>query len=1150
MIRGGSSKPTFAEHPADDFAGETVPGADAMAAATRENRSRAVTRYCKGVIHLTGGLGAGLAIVLVMLAWQLSKGPVGLGFLTSYIERAINTPDRPYRVQLGDTILTWAGWERAVDIRVINVVALDDKNVVKARIPEIAFSLSGEALLIDRKFAPKSIELFGPEVRVRRSRDGKFSIGVGDKANAGPEPAEPAGMELAQRLLGDPEPGSPLAYLTRLNIIGAETVIADEVLGETWRAPAADIRLRRDVLGVQGEVTLDMQLYGRPAEVHIAGGYQSATRRLDVGVNFSEIAPATLARFHEALEPLQVFDLPFKGTVTLGMELGGTPEAVGFDLQGGAGAFQVPGEAAQRIPVEQVVLRGRYTGAGRNFEISELDIQAADGVKVLVPGTKSHRLPLASLKAAGRYSGVEKTAEVDRIDLDLRGPKVSAKGRALDLGAAPVISFEIDVNETPLDDLPTYWAPEWAPDARVWILENVSDGVIPAVSVNARLRRDESGEVHVDYLTGGISVTGATVDYLNPMPKIRNAQGKGTFTRSKFDMAITSGSTNGLTINKGRVLLFDLDTNIEKADIEVDISGALNDALDLIDHEPLGYASAVGVVPDETSGDASVRLTVAFPLRKDLDIENVRITADSEVRAADLPGALRGHDIANADLDLTIAKTGMEIKGKGDVGNIPVALNWRENFGDNVAFRTILDLSGKVTDIQQIRDLGLGVPIIKPEYIDGGLEADVRFTVLSETDTRVEIRADLSDARVKIAPLKWRKPKELGGRAEVNLSLDGDKVGKISHFAFYGGDMAAEGRALFDADTGDLSRIDFNQFSLGRTEMKGAVIRRADGAWDMGFHGDSLDLSAFWGDFKYQKPFTGNEEPVTPRPDMVLAMEFDSIWLDETTRLKTVSGTFARKTDAWETVLLRAELPGGGLMDVTLRPDDKGVRNLGVNTTDAGDFLRTIGLYDNMTGGELRLFGRFDDTSPQRPLTGRLQARNYRITGAPALAHVVSMMALTGIADVLRGEGLGFNILDIPFVKKDGLIEIRDAKAAGTSLGFTASGLVDAAKDELDLKGTIVPAYALNNALGRLPVLGDLLTGGESGSGLFAANFGVEGSIDEPDVSVNPLSALAPGVLRDLFGIFDGSSSNGGAESGGAGASDGRSDFFPGVESR
>ena len=64
-----------------------------------------------------------------------------------------------------------------------------------------------------------------------------------------------------------------------------------------------------------------------------------------------------------------------------------------------------------------------------------------------------------------------------------------------------------------------------------------------------------------------------------------------------------------------------------------------------------------------------------------------------------------------------------------------------------------------------------------------------------------------------------------------------------------------------------------------------------------------------------------------------------------------------------------------------------------------------------------------------------------------------------------------------------------------------------------------------NSVAGRIPVLGDLLTGGEEGGGVFAANYTATGPVESPDISVNPLSALAPGFLRNLFGILEGQTS-------------------------
>ena len=79
-----------------------------------------------GFIHLLGGLVVGAAIVVMFIAWQFSQGPIPIGFLSPYIEAAVNQGNREI-LRMGETILTWAGWERALDIRVLNVQVVDQK---------------------------------------------------------------------------------------------------------------------------------------------------------------------------------------------------------------------------------------------------------------------------------------------------------------------------------------------------------------------------------------------------------------------------------------------------------------------------------------------------------------------------------------------------------------------------------------------------------------------------------------------------------------------------------------------------------------------------------------------------------------------------------------------------------------------------------------------------------------------------------------------------------------------------------------------------------------------------------------------------------------------------------------------------------------
>ena len=137
------------------------------------------------------------------------------------------------------------------------------------------------------------------------------------------------------------------------------------------------------------------------------------------------------------------------------------------------------------------------------------------------------------------------------------------------------------------------------------------------------------------------------------------------------------------------------------------------------------------------------------------------------------------------------------------------------------------------------------------------------------------------------------------------------------------------------------------------------------------------------------------------------------------------------------------------------------------------------------------------------------------------MAKLLSIASLTGILESLSGDGLVFSQLNAPFALFDGQLELKSARAFGPSLGITLKGVLDFQQDALDMEGTIVPAYAINGLLGNLPLVGGLVTGGDRGSGLFAATYSMRGPRNAPDITINPLAALAPGFLRKLFDIFE-----------------------------
>jgi hypothetical protein len=159
---------------------------------------------------------------------------------------------------------------------------------------------------------------------------------------------------------------------------------------------------------------------------------------------------------------------------------------------------------------------------------------------------------------------------------------------------------------------------------------------------------------------------------------------------------------------------------------------------------------------------------------------------------------------------------------------------------------------------------------------------------------------------------------------------------------------------------------------------------------------------------------------------------------------------------------------------------------------------------------------------------GEILLREFVVRNEPALSRVISERTPTndrssgGQSINLNAEEVDFTKLRADFVRTPTSLDIKDAVLWGKQVGFNLQGNVDYARDRIDIAGTFIPSYAFNNAFSQVPIVGLILGGGQN-EGLFAVNFRVSGAVTAPAVTVNPLSALAPGILRKFVDPFGGS---------------------------
>jgi len=139
----------------------------------------------------------------------------------------------------------------------------------------------------------------------------------------------------------------------------------------------------------------------------------------------------------------------------------------------------------------------------------------------------------------------------------------------------------------------------------------------------------------------------------------------------------------------------------------------------------------------------------------------------------------------------------------------------------------------------------------------------------------------------------------------------------------------------------------------------------------------------------------------------------------------------------------------------------------------------------------------------------KLKIYDFSLKELPALTKLLTLASLQGIADLLSGEGIGFDEFEMNFQNQDNLMTIDEIYAIGPAISILMDGYVE--KNKLvSLRGTLVPATTINKAIGTIPILGKILVGKQTGEGVFGVSFKIKGPPKDLETSVNPIKTLTP----------------------------------------
>ncbi|MGE3332781.1 MAG: AsmA-like C-terminal region-containing protein [Rhodospirillaceae bacterium] len=1034
-------------------------------------------------------LEATLLVVLLgaaILAWRLSQGPIALNSVAPYVASLLSdlNPSLQFRIERAE--FRWQGFKGSPEITARDVRVLNAAGGVVAGLPTMVVRLESSALL-KGEIAPKHIGLTNPIIRFVHRADGTFGLGLEGPAPAAaaPSASEESSNALAVTLLkalnGDATGG--FAFLQTVSIDHTTLVLVDEVSGQRWLVPDATLDFTRDSSAMLVQATLPVTEDGKSWKLTAKGMIPAGSRMLNLDIDIDGLRPARLAVLAPQLAPLAMVDLRLSGTMFTSMALtdqGARITGVKFDVEGQAGHLRLPEPISKDYPIKKAILRG---SAG----------DALDEIKI------------------DRFS-----MEIDRGKE--ANPVLTMTADAKQLNSSPVVHIEAGLGELSIEGLKEYWPPTVKPNTLRWISNNLTDGGLTGTKLRMKLTGPSMADIDATEMLLTSALHDMTVGYMDGMPKVRGANGSMALTLRDFKIDVNTGhvpddfSGKGLRITNANLRMLGLGSGTETADFDIKIAGDFGDAMRLIDNEPLHYSTKMGVDAKQATGAADIDLSIKFPLVSDLDLDNVRVGVKAQTENVGLADVAFGLPLENGRMSLVLDGTGMDVLGTGSLGGIKTKIDWRENFsGGEFRSRYVLD---PVVSNEQRPLVGLTtMPFVKP-YLDGDVAAHVIYTVFHDQTRHMEADVDLTAPAMSLPELGWKKPAGVPAQGKVVARFTNDRLDEVPSFIVTSGDdLSVEGSATF-GEGKTMTALTIKPSTAGESKLSLDVKRNGEG-YDIVAEGSAFNATDFLKEMNRDDRLTAEEKAAGPMP-MTVRANFYRAWLAKDDDFRNTTLFYERTKAGVQAIDFKGSVNGVAPVSLILKSEN-GARTFKAESADGGAVVRALGLFKDIVGGKLEVNGT---VAPDGTLTGMAGISNFQLVQAPVLARLLSVAALSGILDELRGGGISFSTLRLPFSYANSQLSIQDGEMFGSSLGLTAKGTYSFTNSTMDMEGTLIPAYAINSALNSIPLLGDLLTGGDKGSGIFAATYTYRGPIASAEPSVNPLAALAPGFLRHIFDIF------------------------------
>jgi hypothetical protein len=733
---------------------------------------------------------------------------------------------------------------------------------------------------------------------------------------------------------------------------------------------------------------------------------------------------------------------------------------------------------------------------------------------------ESTEQPLSfATRISGRFLANQLRVQFANLDVQTENGQLYGQGGMAFGNGSPEMIFMLRIPKMPVADAKHLWPIDVADGAREWVLKNLYGGTLKDSQIDISLAAGRFNGPGLpppltgDEIKGDFKVFDTRLDVVGELPPVRDADGvitvRGAHTTIKLPKGVVYTANNRRAdVSNGTLIIPWGPQRPVISDLDITVSGDASAIAEIAGKKPIDVLKNVPFLPEDVSGDVKAQVKVSFAVSKDPPPGTLKWNADIGFNNLDIAKPVGGSNVSNATGTIKVDQTAAVITADAKLDGVPGKVTMVEP----------VDLSGPAKRDQKIK---LEIDDKTRNAVFPGLNSVFSGPMsvdLSMADGgKRHVTADLAKTQVDLSWLGWRKGAGIPAKATFDFFQNPDDKSKIdiTNLVFTGDAFGVKGN--LSIAKGDFQSADFSELRLNRNDDLSVKATKGANGYRVTVRGSQFDARAL---IKQASDLGGRGSSGKSKgPRVVVSAQVDEVSGFNGESLRNVAISYESSGNRIAGVSVNAQTASGQSF-VATNNDQGDARSISLQSNDAGAVLRFFDLYDKMRGGKITvgLAAQGDG-----PLRGQIDARNFAIINEPRLAKLVSSPPATGGAslnqavkrdiDVSRVDiERGFSLIE----KGDGYLNLSKGVVRGPSVGTTFQGTLYDKQGNMAITGTFMPAYGVNRLFGEVPIVGMLLGNGRD-RGLIGITYKLSGSAKQPQVIVNPISIIAPGIFRSIF---------------------------------